>query len=165
MTNFEELTSASLYSDQLEQDVAEVVAELTGAPHPNNPHNIVDVGFIKVGVRPDANLQVFIEFMADKLRPGRGSFTNFTIDEFSNGQSYISIGAWLGDQQDALILMAIGAHHDAWDIITPKALGIPNDSDEGKQMMGSGFVYTGSVKPPIRLLIEAEQRWVDEQNS
>lgn len=164
MTNFQELADASLYSDALEQDVAEVVAELTGHT-PDVEHNVVQVGFIKVAVRHDANRQVFIEFLADKLRKGRGSYQDYTIDELAQGLSYIHLGGWLGDQRDALVLMAIGVHHKAWTIMTPETLGIANDSDEGKAMMGGGFVYTSGLSQEIRDLITAEQAWVDEQNA
>ena len=163
MTNFDELADASLVKNTLEIEVAETIAHLTNNPEPV-VENIIHVGLIDVGVKPDAPLPVFIEFLADKCRKGRGSFGDMLLDDLAAGQSFINLGGWVGDQREAIILMAIGAHHKAWEIITPASLGIDNDSEEGKQMMGMGLIYTSGLTPEIRTLVEAEQRWVDEQN-
>jgi len=163
MTNFDELTEASLVKNTLEIEVAETIAHLTNNPEPV-VENIIHVGLIDVGVKPDAPLGVFIEFLADKLRPGRGAFQDFTIDELAQGLSYIHLGGWVGDQREAIILMAIGVHHGAWSIMTPETLGIDNNSEEGKQMMGGGFIYTSGLSPEIRTLVENEQAATDKQN-
>lgn len=60
---------------------------------------------------------------------------------------HITLGAWIGSQQTAFILMAIGAFFGIWKIATPMKLGITGE--KAKELMGSGFVV---VAPTIEFL-------------
>ena len=55
--------------------------------------------------------------------------------------SYIELGAWLGDQGAALMLMGLGALLGLWEVATPKM--IPGlDKPLMDMMAGQGFVST-----------------------
>ena len=53
--------------------------------------------------------------------------------------SYIEIGAWIGDQGEALALMGLGTALGLWSLLSPRMIpGIPEDLI--KQMAGQGML-------------------------
>lgn len=153
MTTFEELLHVSLYKDSEQVEEAEVIAELTGRPGP--VEDVIDVGLLQVGVTPTAPIGVFIEYMADRLLM-KTTMAPMDLDRLAQGPSYIELGAWVGGQREALILMAIGKHHKAWDIITPATLGF--EGEEAKNMMGMGLLLISGLNEEVRTLIEKEMQ-------
>lgn len=118
------------------------------------PHTTVNVGFIEVAVKEGLDPATFIEFLRQRTQPGAGTFLDLSLDGLDYGPSYIDLGAWLGSQQDALIVMGIGAHLGAWDIVSPATLGV-DDPEQARTMMGSGFLMIAGIKPEFRALVEA----------
>lgn len=101
--------------------------------------NVQDVGFMRVAVS-DENVSKddFIEALTTALTHAEGDFVSVDFHELAQGPSYITLGAWIGSQQTALILMAVGAFFGIWGIATPMKLGITGE--KAKELMGSGFV-------------------------
>jgi hypothetical protein len=60
------------------------------------------------------------------------------FDRLKAGPSYIELGAWLGDQHTALIVMALGEHHGLWKVITPATL--KSEGEEADTLAGLGYV-------------------------
>jgi hypothetical protein len=56
-----------------------------------------------------------------------------------SGPSYIHLGAVLGDQGFALILMALGSVLGFWDLMTPYVLHV--SPEQARQMAGNGFLF------------------------
>jgi hypothetical protein len=125
---------------------AEVEAK-GGAVHvyamPETPDRgkLIDVHFINVG---------FTELAADQDRfkrlllaalNGHGEYTDITPERMAGGPSYIELGAWIGSQDLALRLLALGELCELWQVITPAKLGI--EGPEADQLAGGGFVMAG----------------------
>ena len=61
------------------------------------------------------------------------------VDLFDGKEhSFIELGAWIGDQGIAMMLMGLGTILGLWRLMTPKMLGLPDDLV--MQMAGSGLV-------------------------
>ena len=118
-----------------------------GAVHvyamPETPERgkLIDVHFINVG---------FTELAADRDRfkrlllaalNGRGEFADITVERMAASPSYIEIGGWIGSQDLALRLLALGELCELWQVITPAKLGI--EGPEADQLAGGGFVMAG----------------------
>lgn len=68
------------------------------------------------------------------------------VDQWAAGPSYIHIGAWVGDQQDALLLIALGHVAGIWKCTTPRSVGM-DDEEQVKSLAGAGFVYATEFTP------------------
>lgn len=56
--------------------------------------------------------------------------------------SYIELGAWVGDQGEALTMMGLGAALGMWRLLTPNTiLGKDAPADLVQQMAGAGYVF------------------------
>ena len=62
-----------------------------------------------------------------------------------NGLSYIDIGAVLGDQRIAFVLLAAGKFLGLWDVITPASFGV--SGEQAAEMVGQGFVMMTPYEP------------------
>lgn len=100
--------------------------------------NIVNVGFMSIAVSKDAPRDMFIGWLKEQL--AQENMYGVTAEALTKGMNYIQLGAWVGDQRQALILMALGAHHGVWHIMTPANIGI-TDLNESQKLMGQGFLY------------------------
>lgn len=145
MVTFDDLRKNAFYTDE-----DEAIASIT-----NNKllTTRVDMGFRQVDIKQDADKSLLIEYIKDRTKPGKGAFQEVSLERLSQGLSYIELGAWIGNQTDALVFMALGAHHGAWSIITPMLLGMTGP--EAEQMMGAGMVMTSGITPEFRALLEA----------
>lgn len=64
-----------------------------------------------------------------------------SLDRLNGGPSYIEMGAELGDQGAALLLIGLGDILDLWNAVTPAKLGMEGSMAE--QMAGNGFIMAG----------------------
>ena len=102
---------------------------------------LVDVHFISVGFTElAADREPFVRLLVAALN-APGEFGDISPERFCNGPSYIEIGAWIGSQDLALRLMALGELFKIWDVITPAGLGMTGP--EANQMAGMGLVMVG----------------------
>lgn len=145
MVTFNDLRRNAFYTDEDEAIASITRTELLTTR--------VDVGFRQVDIRQDADKDLLVEYIKDRTKPGKGAFQDVSLERLSQGLSYIELGAWIGDQTDALVFMALGAHHGAWSIITPMLLGITGP--EAERMMGAGMVMTSGIAAEFRALLEA----------
>jgi hypothetical protein len=91
----------------------------------------VDCVFIVVGVDKPAAEQRKDELVAilqNYPEPPR----------LAQGSSYIEIGAWIGSQDAALRLFALGEVLGLWRVITPALFGM--SGDEAREAAGVGFI-------------------------
>jgi hypothetical protein len=65
-------------------------------------------------------------------------------ERLAGGPSYIELGAHIGDQGMAFVLMAIGKHFGWWDIMTGESLGL--SLEEAQRMAGLGFLMISGYK-------------------
>jgi len=97
----------------------------------------VDVGFFIVGFTEHAAAKNdFIRLLREALP--EGEYHQFTVDEFLGGPSYITSGAWIGDQGLAMRLYALLEHYGLADVVTPATLGV--EGEAARELLGSGFV-------------------------
>lgn len=71
------------------------------------------------------------------------------VAQWAAGPSYIHVGAWIGDQRDALLLIALGHVAGIWKCTTPRSLGRASfeDEEQVKSLAGAGFVYATEFTP------------------
>lgn len=95
----------------------------------------VDVHFFIAGVDKEAALwwrpQV-IEALAEDA------------ETLKKGPSYLTLGAVVGDQQAALMLMALGQVMGLWRVVTPAMLRVPLDMQE--RAAGNGYVLISGYR-------------------
>lgn len=99
---------------------------------------VIDVAFFKVLYRPDLDPKPFAKLFTESMRRG-GYYAPMTPARMKQGPSYIELGAWLGDQQTALMVMALGKHLGYFDLLTPRDMGI-TDEKEVQRIAGGGYV-------------------------
>lgn len=63
---------------------------------------------------------------------------NWPNDQLAGGPSYIDVGATIGDQGAAFQLFALGEVLGLWSIITPKKLGL--DDETAESFAGAGLI-------------------------
>lgn len=107
-------------------------------PLPEDPerHTLIDVHFFVAdihGVEGETKKRLG-ELLARYPEPER----------LAAGPSYIELGGVLGDQGQALLLLALGQACGFWDVITPETLGV--SGDRANEMAGSGFVMCSGFK-------------------
>jgi hypothetical protein len=70
------------------------------------------------------------------------------VDQWVAGPSYIHVGGWMGDQRDALLLIALGHVAGIWKATTPLSLGRASfDAEKARELAGAGFVYATEFTP------------------
>lgn len=125
------------------------VTDVWAMPHEsvitNDDYEKVDVHFVAVGVNRHA-----AELHAVELAEILGDYPPIVFGEpntpLTRGPSYISVGATVGSQDNALRLFALGKVLGFWDIVTPATMGFVGD--EADRMAGGGFVMiTGFTVP------------------
>lgn len=118
------------------------VIDIYEMPHVDDaPANLVkiDVGVpMVIGVDVEAALPLKDEVrrLLLELKP---------LDEWQRGPSYITVGAWLGSQDAAFSLFALGEVLDLWHVITPQRLG-ETDEEVIRRAVGSGFVMITGLR-------------------
>lgn len=111
---------------------------------PDRPIQAVDVHFMVVGFT-----EVLPGWDKDRLRAALlanpvGEFITMTEEDWRGGPSYIPVGAWIGSQDLALRLFAVGKILGLWGVVTPGALGV-EPGPQADQMAGSGFVMASGL--------------------
>ena len=106
---------------------------------PENPEekqpegHTANVEFFKVSLRNEPDAEILRKLVMDN----KGEFNDANLFD-GKEHSYIEIGAWIGDQGYALILMGMGELLGLWKLLTPTSFGMP---EELRQMMaGQGLV-------------------------
>ncbi len=99
-----------------------------------------DVGFFGIILKPNSDLT------ARKLknaleRAEQGKHINLGLDDFlqDQGQTYSTLGVWLGDQGLGLALIGLGAQLELWDVVLPTDVGVLDEALVAR-MIGMGFV-------------------------
>lgn len=117
-------------------------------------------GGIAVLVKPTASKDLFVEFLKEWADGERHEFTSMTLDDLRSGQSYISLGGWLGSQSVAFMVLALGVHHGAWAIMSPYSIfGIDPETASAAEkktigdMIGSGFIYNSGFSDEFLALL------------
>jgi hypothetical protein len=109
----------------------------------------VDCHFITVGFTEAAPSWSHHQLFDYLLEHPVGEFTALTKSDWEGGPSYITIGGWIGSQELALRLMALGELHQLWRVITPARLGITGVA--GDQLAGQGLVNTTGLHEPAEV--------------
>jgi hypothetical protein len=83
------------------------------------------------------------ELTADELataikKAEHGWYANVSAERMLSGPSYIELGAWIGDQGDALALIGLGELVGLWRAFTPEVLGV--EGEDAEKMAGVGYV-------------------------
>ena len=97
----------------------------------------IDMVFFRVAYRPESDPKRFAQLFTESMR--HVGYAPMTPARMKEGPSYIELGAWLGDQHTALMVMALGSHLGFFELLTPRLMGI-EDENAVKQMAGSGYV-------------------------
>ena len=79
---------------------------------------------------------------ADELRPLLKGIDLFDGKE----HSYLEIGAWIGDQGLAMMLMGLGKLLGMWDLLTPRMFGPSLPDELALQMAGQGYLTIRAKK-------------------
>jgi len=108
---------------------------LIGTGTPSEGTVFADMMFLKVIADGAPNKEELIEL----IKANKGEFCELDL---LNGEehSYINIGAWIGDQQDALLLMGLGSLLGMFELLTPEKLMPFLPQDLKNQMAGMGMV-------------------------
>lgn len=110
---------------------------------------VIDVFMFRVQFKADASKDEFLSVLREVTQPRAGVFNDVSPERLQDGPSYIEMGGWLGDQQRALIFMALGEHHGVWQVVTPMTLGFDRGDDEAKRMAGMGMVMIAGFDPAV----------------
>lgn len=116
------------------------VVTIQAMPHENDdlpPFTVkVDLVMVTVGVLPIAHERrgTLVELLKRYPYPER----------LAAGPSYIEIGGILGDQGQALALIALGHVLKLWEAITPALFGVTGA--EAQKMAGMGYVMISGFK-------------------
>lgn len=96
-----------------------------------------DVAFFGVKVINDPNPDALRELVQSHKDGEFG--THFDLFD-GKEHSYLNLGAWIGDQGLALMMMALGDHLKVWQLLTPEKL-LPGIPEELKmQMVQQGMI-------------------------
>jgi hypothetical protein len=107
---------------------------------------LVDVHFFSVGFTEAAPTWSHRRFFDYLVNNPIGEFTNMVREQWEGGPSYITVGGWIGSQELALRLFALGQAHQIWTVVTPERLGFTGaDAD---RMAGNGLVMSAGFKEP-----------------
>ena len=78
----------------------------------------VDLVFFEVSATNDPDAEQLRELITESRQGSFGELNPFDGAE----HSYIEVGAWVGDQGLALMLMGLGVLLNLWSVMTPKML-------------------------------------------
>jgi hypothetical protein len=116
------------------------VMTVTDCPHVSEASpalELVDLTLLVVGVNRIA---------AERSRSELVELVNsFPMALMVMGPSFITLGAYLGDQGDALRLMALGKVLGLWKIVGPPEIGV-HDEVKAHHMAASGFLMITPYK-------------------
>jgi hypothetical protein len=70
-----------------------------------------------------------------------------SLDRLAEGPSYIEIGAEIGDQGAALMLIGLGELVGLWQAVTPRKLLPGADDAVVKQLAGNGMLMCSGLRP------------------
>jgi hypothetical protein len=101
----------------------------------NAGEDLIDMHFIIVGVDREPAKSIRDELFG-LLQPAR--------DMLDAGASYITIGDWLGEQNAALCLMALGSHLEFWRVVTPATLGF--EGRYADHVAGVGYLFVSGFR-------------------
>lgn len=99
-----------------------------------------DMIFFKVALRAHEDKLPEKEEFIKLVKAHKGAYGDVDLfDEKEHG--YIELGGWIGDQQIALRLMALGTLLGVWMLLSPKTvLGDTIDDDTALVLAGKGMV-------------------------
>jgi cysteine sulfinate desulfinase/cysteine desulfurase-like protein len=65
------------------------------------------------------------ETLLKKLKEHKGEFgVQFDPENFKGEKSYMELGAWVGDQTAAILMMAVGSNLGLWEGLSPSTMGL-----------------------------------------
>jgi hypothetical protein len=90
------------------------------------------------------------ETLAALVRQTKGEFAE--VDVFDGKEhSYIELGAWLGSQEAALLLMGLGSTMGLWQLLSPYSmLGDSITADVARNMAGYGLLTIVTNSEPVK---------------
>lgn len=106
-------------------------------PEANQPAgHTADVVFFQVSADAEANAGT----MKRLVKEHKGGFGD--IDLFDGKEhNYMELGAWIGDQGVAMMLMGLGSLLGLWKLMTPSSmLGLPSTDPMVQQLAGMGMI-------------------------
>lgn len=112
----------------------------------DNTLDSVSVYFFNVRKRADSTLTAE-ELVTALSKAEHGYYAEIPLERLVQGPSYIELGAWIGDQGNAMALMGLGEILGLWKVITPATLHMPVESHA--QLAGSGFVMLAVPKDSL----------------
>jgi hypothetical protein len=104
-------------------------------PDREAPKHSADVHFFWVSAKNDPTKEELLALLKEH-------YPNY--DRLQKGPSYIEIGAGLGDQGLALLLMGLGELVGLWKVMTPKCLGATKEQAE--QLAGMGHIMISGIR-------------------
>ena len=118
------------------------VTHLWSMPHEDeaptgNTHELVDVHFMQIAVNKEEaekHREEFEILLSEYPEP----------DRLAGGPSYLEVGAFIGSQEAAFRMFALGQALGLWTVMTPAKLGITGPMAD--QMAGSGMVMISGYK-------------------
>ncbi len=122
------------------------VVTVDAMPSAPADRELVDVHFFSVGFTEVAPTWTHRRFFDYLVNNPIGEFTNMVREQWEGGPSYITVGGWIGSQELALRLFALGETHEIWKVVIPERLGFTGaDAD---RMAGNGLVMAAGFKEP-----------------
>lgn len=113
-------------------------------PNKNNTISrpFIDVQFFKVLLKEnpsDEDKKVIKNDLIQLIKNHKGEFREINLFD-GEEHNFIDIGAWIGDQGLALMLMGMGELLGIWELRTPNKVA-PDFSDETKMMLAeAGYI-------------------------
>ena len=104
-----------------------------------NAEGSIDLGFFRLSIADSLTADQLLAALMAAFEQRTGDFAEIDLQDFCSGPSYITLGAWLGDQGTAISLIGAGALLGLWDVASPETLGI--HGPEADQMRGMGFLF------------------------
>ena len=107
-----------------------------------NGEEAVDVVFFKVAMRvklTEGELAGSKESVSEMLKAIDYPYMD------DKEHTYIEVGGWLGDQEMALRLFALGELLGLWRVITPKTMFGDLNDEQIKELAGKGLVFMNTM--------------------
>ena len=119
-----------------------IVAHTQVAPPAQSAQDIMFLGVDIVG-EPDP------ELLKSLLQEHAGEFAEVSILD-GEEHGYIELGGWLGSQELALRLMALGSALGLWQLLTPRTvLGEYVDEETVRMLADKGMITVVAAKPAV----------------
>jgi hypothetical protein len=103
----------------------------------------INMSFFKVSINEkmaEENRQELENFWKNHLKPKLSEQGCNLEKEIS----YINLGAVMGDQGVALMLMALGEYYEWWTILTPEKMGF--EGETARELAGHGLITLTDIK-------------------